>query len=62
MWSQYIYMSSIKTKAPYGCMGLNEYKLSDFVPEFFLNSINDDFFDLVVKIKISIISQCVIYK
>ncbi|WP_296790768.1 hypothetical protein [uncultured Methanobrevibacter sp.] len=27
-------MSSIKIKAPYGCMELKEYKLSDFVPEF----------------------------
>ena len=27
-------MSSIKTKAPYECMELKEYKLSDFVPEF----------------------------
>jgi len=27
-------MSSIKTKAPYECMELKEYKLSDFIPEF----------------------------
>ena len=27
-------MSSINIKAPYECMELKEYKLSDFVPEF----------------------------
>lgn len=27
-------MSSIKTKVPYECMELKEYKLSDFIPEF----------------------------
>ncbi len=38
-------------KAPYECMELKEYKLSDFIPEFFLNSVNLMIFpDLVVKI------------
>ena len=37
-------------KAPYECMELKEYKLSDFIPEFFLNSANMMIFlDLVVK-------------
>ncbi len=44
-------MSNKNIKAPYDCMELKEYKLSDFIPEFFLNSVNMMIFlDLVVKI------------
>ena len=43
-------MSNKNIKAPYECMELKEYKLSDFIPEFFLNSVNMMIFlDLVVK-------------
>ena len=43
-------MSSIKTKAPYECMELKEYKLSDFIPEFSKFHHLRIFLDLVVKI------------
>ncbi len=43
-------MNNNNIKAPYECMELKEYKLSDFIPEFFLNSVNlMIFLDLVVK-------------
>ena len=43
-------MSNKNIKAPYECMELKEYKFSDFIPEFFLNSANMMIFlDLVVK-------------
>ena len=43
-------------KAPYECMELKEYKLFDFIPEFFLNSANLMIFpDLIVKILLIIL-------
>ncbi len=51
MWNLNINLSTNNIKSPYECMELKEYKLSDFVPEFFLNSVNlRIFLDLVVKI------------
>ena len=34
MWNLNINMTSKNIKAPYECMELKEYKLSDFIPEF----------------------------
>ena len=43
-------MSTNNIKAPYECMELKEYKLSDFVPEFSNSANLMIFLDLVVKI------------
>ena len=43
-------MSNKNIKAPYECMELKEYKLSDFVPEFSEFRQSDDLSRFVVKI------------